>query len=408
MNRPCIRLFLPMVLAVSAAASAQTSGDSVEFISGQVLHGTVTDPTFTLVSGMGTIAVPIDRVSSLVCQPPPLVGQSLQMRDGDELVGWMSAKSLHWTDDEGKAVDLPLGQISRVMIGFRPMSAPPTTLPGVVATVYGLAGDHFQVILPPTIEFRSRWGTLTPDAQHIQQLVLADKNQAAHRLFLSDGSELSGIASAPTLALTPVDAPGSPLAAPVGEIAKLVCNSPEKPPAKSPKMEMIGGDVLRGAPQGTLTVQTQFGDISVKAGEIQKLATEADSPGDLAMTLTDGRVVRAAAPQTAVTCKLAGGLTLDVPAGMIASYARSAAAGADATPPADGPAVDPATADQVQKLVKQLANQNNNALRVRTQTQLVAMGKPILSLLADLRPDQLPRVQRQIDNIVDRINAGDQ
>jgi hypothetical protein len=326
MKRPFIWLnFLIALVVGGAAARAQTSGgDSVEFVSGQIFHGTVTDPSFTLTGGMGTIAVPVNRVAGLICQAPPLVGESVELRDGDELFGWMSAKMLHWNDDEGKAVELPLGQISRVNLAVRPPAELPATQPGVVATVYGLGGDHFHAILPPAIEFRSRWGALSADAPHIQQIVFSEKAEAAHRLILTDGSELSGMVTAQTLLLLPVDAPASPLAAPVGEIARLACEPAEKAPEGSPKMEMVGGDVLRGSPRGTVTVQTQFGDIAVAGGDIVKLAADGESPGDLTMTLTDGRVVRAAAPRTDVTCKLMCGLTLDVPVGLIASYSASA------------------------------------------------------------------------------------
>jgi hypothetical protein len=331
------------------------------------------------------------------------------MRDGNVLVGRVQATSVHLTADDGTAMDLPLSQISRINIAGRADSAP-ATLPASIAVVYGLDGDKLQVQPPANIEFRTRWGLLNLLPAQVRQIVLADKNQAAHRLILSDGSSLSGILTAQSLTLQPTDSP-QPLDAPVGEIARLVLDANPPRGRSSPKLEMIGGDVLRGALQGTFTLQTEYGPAPVAAHEIRRIAPVIESTGDVTVTLTDGRTLRGAAQETTAACLLECGITVTVPAGMIAAYDKSAPpTDTDADQAADsGTSSGSATEQRVQQIIKQLESQTlTQGQRIRLQNQLVALGKPAIEPLAQIRPSEPPRVQRQIDTVLARIQTSDQ
>jgi hypothetical protein len=395
-----------ILLALSASAHAQ---DSVELFSGQDFHGNLTDTTITIRCGLGTIPLPLDRVSSLLCQPPPRAQQSLAMRDGDVLVGRVQAASVHLTADDGTAMDLPLSQISRIDIAARADSAP-ATMPANTTVVFDLDGDKLQVQPPASIEFRTRWGLLNLLPTQVRQIVLAEKNQPAHRLVLSDGSSLSGILTAQTLTLQPADSP-QPLDAPVGEIARLVLAVDPPRDHNSPRLDMIGGDVLRGALQGTFTLETEFGPATIAAGKIRRIAPVIESAGDVTVTLTDGRTLRGTAEEATADCGLECGITVQVPAGMITAYDKSAPPyDSDADQPTgSSPMTDTAVQQRVQQMIRQLESQTlAPGQRIRLQNQIVALGNPAIAPLNQFRPGEPPRIQRQIDAMLARIQANAQ
>jgi hypothetical protein len=393
------------ILFFSDRANGQTAGDSVELFSGQVLRGTVTDASLTITSGLGTLEVPLNQISSLVCEAPPRVEQSLALRDGDVLIGRLQGNTIHLNGDDGKSMGIALSSISRVSPAAVMATSPPATNPSAIATIYGLQGDHLQVAAPDTLRFRSRWGVLNVGTADIRQIVLADGSQVAHRLVLTDGSSLSGILSDESLSLVPLAAPQATLTVQAGELAKIVMTESGRTPRPGPKLEMLGGDVLRGSPQGTVSLQTQYGQTPVAASDIDKLTPQAESGGDITMTMRDGRVLNGAPQEEPITCKLECGETVDVPMAMIAAYARSAAASTDDDQSGGGSA-PPANAlsDQVQSLLHQMAG-NNVQLRQRAQAQLVQMGQPVVAMLNQLQPSQPARVQRQIDAVLERIQS---
>jgi hypothetical protein len=262
---------------------------------------------------------------------------------------------------------------------------------------------------PSSIEFRTRWGVLNLAPGQVRQIILSEKNQAAHRLVLSDGSSLSGILTGQSLTLQPIDAP-QPLEAPVGEMARIVLAADHAALRSGPKLEMVGGDVLRGTLQGTLTLQTLYGPAPLAAEQIIKIALSPESAGDVTVTLADGRVLRGAEDEAAATCAMECGVSVQIPANMIAAYDRAA-------PPAEDPVesgnttqiIDPAVVQRVQPMVKQLESQQlPGPQRQRLQNQIVAIGKPAVGALNQIRPAEPPRVQRQIDIMIARIQAANQ
>jgi hypothetical protein len=86
----------------------------------------------------------------------------------------------------------------------------------------------------------------------------------------------------------------------------------------------VGGDVLRGALQGMLTMQTELGPFGIAAGDIQRITPVASSPQESAVTLTDGRTITGTAAETSVVCRLACGPDVTVPVEMIAGYVNTA------------------------------------------------------------------------------------
>jgi hypothetical protein len=331
------------------------------------------------------------------------VEESLALRDGDVLIGRIQAASVHLTGDDGQSMELPIAEISRISLAERLSTAPPATQPAATASVEDLDGDHLHVIAPGAVQFRSRWGILNVDMSVISQLALSDGNQPVHHLVLTDGSTISGMVADGGFQLTPVDAPDSALSVPVGDLARITAGGMVQ--RVEPKLDMSGGDILRGSPQGNLVIQTQFGETKVAGSEIDRIALVPDSPGELEIHLRDGRTLSGGFEGN-LTVRLECGLEVQAPGEMITAYARNAPA-PQAQMNSDTPMPDQAVVAQVTALVKQLPG-NNTQLIQRAINQLVQIGAPAVPVLNQLRPDQRPAVQRRIDTALDRIQSGDQ
>jgi hypothetical protein len=349
----------------------------------------------------------MERVAGLTCQPPPRVLQNLTLHNGDVLVGRVQESAIHLTIADGSATPVPLGQISQLSVHEDAPTTAPSLPAGTLAIIYSLHDEHLAVTAPAAIEFRSRWGLLTISPGQIREIVFCAKNQAAHRLVLSDGSVLTGIVPADTLSMTPRQFPEAAIAVPVGEMAKL--EFPESPaPVPGSRLEMIGGDVLRGQLQGTLALQTEFPEPPLSAADIVKLAAIPESSGDLEVTMADRSVHRGAPPEGQVACQLDCGLALTVPAAMIAGYTKDAPAapigglGADDPPADSGGLADISPA--ILQLVSQLAS-GNPAVRQAAQGRLVNLGNAAIKPLQQIRPQMPQNVKNQINQVIQRIRA---
>jgi hypothetical protein len=94
--------------------------------------------------------------------------------------------------------------------------------------------------------------------------------------------------------------------------------------AAGPRLDLLGGDVLRGALQGTLTLQTELGPSPIAAGDVERITPVPEYSGELAISLRGGRTITGPAAETFVVCQLGCGASVSVPVGMIAAYVRSA------------------------------------------------------------------------------------
>jgi hypothetical protein len=305
----CVLMFVPAAWADNVAA--------ITLLNGQTLRGSISDPLLTIRTRWGDLQVEAADIESLICQPPPHVWQAIDTQNGDTLVGRVTATSIHLLTD-GKTVELALSQISRIAEAARPAKSDPTD----AAILVGLGGDRLAVNAPASVAFRSRWGLLTLQENQVHQIIFSDKTQAVHRIVLNDGSRMSGILATDSLTLTPRYLAGAALTIPVGEMAKLTFNGNPPPRTPGAELDLIGGDVLRGSMQGSITLQTAYGELSVAAETIQKLAAAADASGDWSMTLNDGRIVGGAPTQATVACQLDCGVQLTLPTALISSYSK--------------------------------------------------------------------------------------
>ncbi|MGB7158502.1 MAG: hypothetical protein WBD40_10585, partial [Tepidisphaeraceae bacterium] len=325
------------ILLITAAVARATDGEAhlVELASGLTFHGTLTERSLRVDGRLGRFDVAADELQSLVCRQPQRVRQALVMRDGDVLVGKLAAESLHFTTADGKTVEVKLSQINRLSrrVSAAPTNPAPTNPAPASAVVYSTDGDQVAVAAPDVVGFHTRWGALTFRFDQVQEIVFDAQGQAAHRILLTDGSSLSGLVIGDPVAGDPVTGDSlivrtkglaaRELKVPIGVLARFDVSPTACVGAAGPKLDLVGGDVLRGALQGALTMQTELGPLRIAAGDIRRITPVPGSPLESAVAMTDGRTITGTPAETSAVCRLACGASVTVPVEMIAGYVKS-------------------------------------------------------------------------------------
>ena len=396
-------LFMPLlfILCRASLAGAASSSAIVELFGGERFTGTLNETTIPIQSRFGRIDVPADMVSTLICQTPPVVKQTLTLQEGDVLVGRVLVKVLHLHSADGD-LELPLAQISRVTVmGLSEQASTPTTGPAPNVRLDGLGGDQLSVVAPASIAFQTRYGSVNLQADQVRQMIFFTSGVPSDRAILSDGSVISGMAAADSLTVQSPWLGNSDLVIPIGEFARLVWTDSAAPlPLSLPLIDTTSGDHLRGSLAGKLTVQSDFGDVVVSADTIEKIAWPADGGGEASVDLADGRTLHGTIAEPTVECDLQCGLHLDVPVSLMVSYEKSAGK-TDLTSIENPPPAPSSVEDLVNQLVTKLSG--NGPESQAAQRQLVALGNQALPVLQKLRPQLQPPVRQKVMAVIKRI-----
>jgi hypothetical protein len=320
-----IVIALLAVCAISGNTVAAPEGGashSVELASGLTLKGRINEATLRVSTVLGQFEVPADQLQTLVPREPSRVTYTLVTRRGDVLVGKLAGESLRFTALDGSQAELKLNRINRLSGAD---SAAPTTAPASTsAVIVTLEGDQLAVEPPQEIEFRTRTAPLRLGAEQIYEIVFSGSSQAAHQIRLTDGSSLSGFVVGEWLSVQPRNLDAGKLKVRIATLRQLDFASSADSGADGPRLELVGGDVLRGGLRGELVLQTELGALPIAADKIERIAPVTQYPGELAVTLADGRTIKAPAATAGMTCQLTCGVSVQVPVEMIAGYARSA------------------------------------------------------------------------------------
>jgi hypothetical protein len=310
--------------AINSVAAAPESGAThvVELSSGLTVRGRLAEAMLHVTTALGPFDVPADQLQTLAPREPSRVTHTLVTRRGDVLVGKLAVESLRFAAVDGSKLDLKLNRIERLS-GLN--SAAPTTTPAAPsAVIHSLEGDQLAVAPPDELEFRTRTAGLRLKAEQFYDIVFSALSQAAHHIRLTDGSSLTGFVAAVWLTVKPNNLSDSKLKVRVATLRQLDFTSSADSGADGPRLDLIGGDVLRGGLRGELVLQTELGAMPIAADQIDRMAPLPEYPGELAVTLLDGRTIKAPAATPVTTCQLTCGIGVEVPIEMIASYTRSA------------------------------------------------------------------------------------
>jgi len=316
------------VLFVATAAHAkQDSGDAdlVELASGLTVRGTLVERTLTVNTGLGRFEVAAEEVRTLVGRGALRGMQEISTRDGDLLVGKVAGESLHFAGGDGKITEVKLSQINRMTCHATAAAKTDATKPvSPPAVVWTLEGDHIAVAMAGSVDFRTSWGVVTCKSEDVHGIVFNAEGQTAHRILLTNGTSLSGLFVGDTLAVKAAHLGGATLKIPVGGLAQVEFASSAGDGAAGPKIELVGGDVIRGALLGNVTLQTELGGLPIAGGEISHMTAVAESPGEFSAALGDGRTIVGSAGDGAVVCRLGRDTNVPLPMNVIARYVKSA------------------------------------------------------------------------------------
>jgi hypothetical protein len=308
---------------VRAQDSARSATYSVELASGLTLQGKLADATFQISTALGRFEVPAEQLQVLAPREPSRITCTLVTRRGDVLVGKLAADSLRLITADGSQADLKLAQIGRLNA---PPSTQPTTTPAApsAAVIHSLEGDELAVTAPDALDFHTRIAVLHLKADQVDEIVFNAPSQAAHQIRLSDGSSLSGFVAGESLEVQPKNFTASRMKVRIAALRQLDFPAAADGGPDGPRLDLASGDVLRGGLRGEFVLQTELGAMPVAADKIDRIALLSDYPAALAVTLLDGRTIKAPAETRQITCELRCGIRVDVPIEMVAGYTRSA------------------------------------------------------------------------------------
>jgi hypothetical protein len=307
--------------AAEGDASGDGDADMVELISGLRLRGRLGESVLKVDSSLGQFDLPSDELHALVCLEPLRMTHALSTRSGDVLVGKLLAETIRFTPGDGAAVELKLSQISQLTRRADAMSSMERA--AALPVIHAVGGSQIAVAAGGSFEFVTRSGVLSFEYDQVYEIIFDAPSQAAHRILLTDGSTLSGFVAGDVLVVQPKHLADSKRVIPVAAVRAM-----EFPPSASlategPRLNLLGGDVLRGALQGFLTLQSELGPLPIAAEEIQSIEPVAKSPGELALSLIDGRTITGTPSESVVVCRLGCGVSVSVPIEMMSGYVKS-------------------------------------------------------------------------------------
>jgi hypothetical protein len=316
--------------------------------------------------------------------------------DGQIFGGHLQKPTIELELTSGQKTQIPLQQISR--IGYRhradekdDASADDQTMqaPYVLMT----SGDRVSVSMPTgPINVVTRYGTMQLAPEVISSIIFNSEDSGVHTIELTDGSRFNGLATATEfdVKLTTA-AKDQDVKFPVGSLNRIVFSiRPDDKNDTAPALQLKKDDVLVGTLTGDLKLDTSFDTIALHAPELRAIAHAKESPTDLSVTTWDGTVFSGQLQEQSVQCHLKSGIDVQVPIGLVESYANPLAAAPQMI------------LDKIKTLVGDL-NADDWKQRDSAEQQLVKLGVGVIGSLKDMRDQQPPEAQQRIDSVLKQL-----
>ncbi len=403
--------------------------DVVELRTGDKFNGTLTAPSYKLATFYGTVDLPADKVVGVVNVGQFRPRQLVVTGDGQVFGGHLEAAAVDLELTSGQRTRIPIAQVARFGYRKRPNEADTPVDETTVPTPYAVmtTGERVGVELAPTpVPVVTRYGSLRLPTAVIASIVFnGDEAGTVHTINLTDGSRFTGLVTAPAFdakltstgatATAPTTNPttnptgdhggphaGQAVRLSVGMLNRLVFTRPAAddgaaaaaaadPPAA---LQVHGGDVLAGVVQGDLKLDTAFDTIALRGPEVRSLAKSKDAVGELVVTTWDGTKFNGQLEDGELAVRLASGIDVTVPVGLLDAYSNP------------GAAVPPAVAEKVKLLVADL-NADDWKQRDAATQQLVKLGPGVVGTLKTLRDAAPAEAQQRIDSIVKQLQKPD-
>ncbi len=263
--------------------------DVVEIRGGDQMRGTLKPTIYKLDTFYGMVKLPAERVIAMLNVGEFRPRQLLVTTDGEVFGGKLQGDTIALELSSGQVTNIPLSQITR--LGYRKRPGEPEDWNFDKPYVLLQSGDRICVEMPPhPIDVLTRYGMLKLDPKSIATLAFQSEDQPVHEIYLDDGSHFAGLVEGSEFAMTLAGGESGPSTAPSPQAMTFPASAVKKiqlagPPPdidpSAPQMQLVNDDLLVGALEGEMKLDTAFDTITINAGEIRKLVRPDDAPLDV-------------------------------------------------------------------------------------------------------------------------------
>jgi hypothetical protein len=298
--------------------------DVVELRGGDQIRGNLQEPAYVLDTFYGKITLPVEKVIGLINVGAFRPRQLVVLRDGEVFGGRMDQDGIRIQLSSGQTTKIPLGQINR--IGYRKQPNEPQASKFTKPIVMLRSGDRVAVELPTDlINVATRYGELHLPASSIAAIAFQNEDNGVHTMYLTDGSHFACLAMGDTFAMKLVDAGnGQVVKFPATAISRMqfTPGMPEVDEDSVATLRLATGDLLVGALEGTLKLDTAFDTLAIDARQIKSLSHTICSTSDVEVELWDETCVSGRLQEQELTCRLNSGGVMKAPVGLIDRYTQ--------------------------------------------------------------------------------------
>jgi hypothetical protein len=369
--------------------------DVVELRNGDKFNGNLTETSYKLDTFYGTVELPVDKVVGIINAGQFRPRQLVVTADGQIFGGHLEKPTIELELASGQKTQIPLDQINR--IGYRHRSDDKEDLadaqmlepPYVLMT----SGERVGITMPAgPINVVTRYGQLQLSPDVIASIVFNSEDTGVHTIYLTDGCKFNGLVTAPDFEVKLSNAAGNKdVKFPVGALNQLVLkNRSDEKDESAPSLLLKKDDLLVGTLQGGLKLETAFDTIALNAPEIKAIAHPKDSASDLSITTWDGTIFSGQLQEQTLQCRLASGIDVQIPVGLLESYTNPVAA---------APAM---MIERIKAIVGDL-NADDWKARDTAEQQLVKIGPGVIPTLKAIRDKQSPEAQLRIDSVLKQL-----
>ncbi len=365
--------------------------DVVELRTGDQLKGTLKEKNYKLQTFYGPIELPVDDVIGLINIGEFRPRQLLVTKDGEVFGGKLERDKLSLELSSGQLTEIPVQHVARM--GYRKRAGEPEEWSFDKPMVLMRSGDRMGVQSPAKeIEVSTRYGTMKLSASVVAAINFQAEEHGVHDIYLTDGSKFAGLVNVDVFEMKlSSSGPEQIVKFPASSIRRVqFAKRPEEEDASQPSLALANQDVLMGAIDGGLKLDTAFNTLNLAGAEIKKMTKTAGSPSDVQVVMWDDTTVTGQLQEQELSIKLGCGVTMKVPVALVSEYNQPR----------------PAPSKSVVETIKQLTaelNAEDWKKRDAAQEKLIQMGIVVAPTLKELRASATPEAQQRIDQILKAV-----
>jgi hypothetical protein len=374
--------------------------DSVRPLDGSLLLGTIENKDWSIATSYGKFKISAARVVGFSTKPAASAATSrpaapqvrMLLVDGQVLAGRLSAPHVQLKLPDGQMLKIPVAQARQC--GYRIGSEKPATgaeagkadakFPATVAFSSGdnLAWDSSGM----TIRFKSACGMLDLRAEDVSSIVAGGGNM--WRANLRDSSSILGTLAPAELKLKLKL--GKNISVPSRNVGILAFpGAIVKPPDTATVLLGNGGRLSGKAGDKQLTIQTDYGSVSVSMADIWTIVRLPE--GKVKLTTQAASVLTGKLTAENLTMILGSGVKLNVPVDQMNSITFPRKMSAELV-------------RKIEALIKELGD-GSAAKRKTAAQKLTAMGKDILVVLKRHSNSTSPAVSKGVKEVIDTLEG---